>query len=138
MAPDGCFDLILRHRGDRPHLDGARPHAQQQAQIPDRFGGIEPGQFAEAFVGDRLQAVMVGGPQQLQQRLTNVRIERRARDRGVQALQGLGGGGRRDEATRGHPGLAVVLHRFPQASTKVSNHPLIQRHGVRSSISERI
>ncbi len=65
-APDGRFDLLLRHRGDRPCLDGARPHAQQQAQIPDRFGGIEPRQLAETFVGDRLQAVMMGGPQHLQ------------------------------------------------------------------------
>src|SRR5947208_8412469 len=48
----------------------------------------------------------------------------------MQAPQGLGGdGGWRDQAARGRPGLAVVLHRFPQASTKVSNHLLIQRHG---------
>src|SRR5712691_1323156 len=47
----------------------------------------------------------------------------------MQALQGLGGDGRRDQSARGRPGLAVVLHRFPQASTKVSNHLLIQRHG---------
>src|SRR5438445_1718484 len=47
----------------------------------------------------------------------------------MQALQGLGGDGRRDQLAGGRPGLAVLLHRLPQAPTKVSNHLLIQRHG---------